>query len=274
MKENGMNKPIRYQWEKLNGHGRELLIPVADLKIDKRYQRREVSETNTLSIARDFSWNAFGTLVVMEREGGEKYVVDGQQRLSAAIRRGDISAVPCLVFKSSGPEEEAQVFLKLNCNRKYVTSHAKFNAGAMAGQYPEAEIVKWLSTIGLRITPDGKCLHGVSFPGYLVSTWSTDSENAKRAIDIQLFITGGMEPLHHALHLGIFTLLRHGINVLPEVSKIRSLGGKTAILNAIRAHVIEAGLKGTSAMSCAFGVLRIINFRRKKKIVLSLAGNE
>jgi hypothetical protein len=90
----------RYDWALPGDDGQFRCVPVHELKVDHSYQREQVSDSTILKIARDFSWSMFGVLIVMERTNGNLYVVDGQQRLAACIRRGDIEKAPCSSLRS------------------------------------------------------------------------------------------------------------------------------------------------------------------------------
>jgi hypothetical protein len=267
----GQVKAVHYDWAKPGDSGRRCIIPVAELKIDQTYQRQEVSEGNTLAIARAFNWLAFNSIVVMERANGDKYVVDGQQRLTAAIRRGDIKAVPCSVFKSDGPEHEAGAFVSLNVSRKPVSAIAKFNASAMAGINPQKQISDWLSSLGMRVINDGKDVNGVSFPTALVSTWEYDAESAKTAILVQRDVIGPEYPVNGVFHKGAWWLLHNGIDVEEHADKLKRLGGLAAVLRSVKTVEIETGANASNRV-CGLGMLRLINYKRRGQKIAAPEG--
>jgi hypothetical protein len=256
-----IEKVERYDWVKPGDNGRQCKIAVDELKIDNAYQRPEVSDRNTLAIARAFNWVAFNSIVVMERANGDKYVVDGQQRLLAAKRRGDIREVPCVLFKSDGREHEAQAFISLNVRRVKVPAVAKFNASVRAGLNPEKQIAEWLGTLGLSVMEDGKSTNGVCFPAHLIQTWNINADCCKRAVKIQRAVNG-TDPLHSACHDGIFWLLDNGINVEDFTDKLCRLGGRSAMLRSIRTVEIETNTKANMRIG-GIGVLRQINYKRR-----------
>lgn len=260
-----VNKVDRYDWVKPGDRGKPCRVSLDDLMIDYEYQRGEISKANTLAVARNFNWVSFNSIVVMERENGDKYVVDGQQRLLAAKHRGDIKDVPCIVFQSSGKEHEAKAFISLNINRRHVSAVDKFNAGVLAGTSPEKHIAEWLSGIGLKITKDCKDVNGICFPAKLIETWKMNSENCRLAVLLQREINGPDEPLYHRCHEGVWWLLQNGIDVAEYVDKIKILGGKPAIQRSINTVLIEANANGNKRFF-AIGILRLINHKRKRKI--------
>ncbi len=256
-----VDKVERYDWTKPGDRGRMCKIQIDDLKIDHSYQRSEVSDPNTLFLARNFNWVAFGSLIVMERANGDKFVVDGQQRLLAARRRGDIPAVPCVVFQSNGRDHEARAFISLNVRRAHVKAVDKFNASVLAGLSPEKEIAAWLKTIGLAVSKDGKSMSAVDFPTHLVISWKTNAEACKQAIEIQRFVNG-TEPLCAACHDGIWWLVHNGIDVWEHADKLQRLGGRAGMLRSIRTLEIETGRRA-GVLGCGKGILLLINHRRR-----------
>jgi hypothetical protein len=263
---NKMNKADQYGWVKPGDKGRQCKVEVDVLNIDYAYQRPEVSTKNTLAIASKFNWVAFNSIVVMERANGEKYVVDGQQRLLAARRRGDIREVPCMLFKSDGPEHEAIAFISLNVRRTNVPAVAKFKAKVSAGENPETQISEWLATQGLAVTEDGKSMNGLDFPTCLISCWNINEDACKKAVYIQR-VVNGTEPLHSTVHKGFFWLLHNGINVYEHSDKLISLGGRAAILRSVKTLEIESGEKA-SMRGCGMGVLRLVNRGRRARKIL------
>lgn len=257
-------KVERYDWANPGDHGRRCNLPVAELNIDNSYQRNEVSDINTLSTAREFCWLAFGVVVVMERSNGKKYIVDGQQRWLAAKRRGDIPAIPCVVFHSNGAEHEARAFIALNLHRTKVTAVQKFRVSDRAGIQPERKISEWLKSVDLAVTPDGKSTASVCFPAHLIRTWKANETACQTAIKLQRAINNG-EPLHSSVHNGLCWLLCRNIDIAGNLPKLRERGGRSALLGSIRAVEIESG-KNNHDRCCGLGILRVINHRRRTKI--------
>jgi hypothetical protein len=262
-KEGYEGKVERYDWAKPGDRGRQQNVAVADLRIDPAYQREVVSERNTLGIAKDFSWVAFNSLVVMERKNGQMYVVDGFQRLSAVRRRGDIFSVPCRVFHSEGQEHEARAFYALNVNRRPVNSYAKFRAAVAGGEHPHVGISEWLATQGLKVE-DAKPSWAVRFPSVLLYQWKIDDEACKRAVVCQREIVGD-ERLSVDVQRGLFWLIRAGVRVEDHAERIKCLGGQAAMRRAIRTNCIETGLQANDRAS-GIGLLRLINFKKRHKI--------
>jgi hypothetical protein len=260
-----MDKVKRYDWALPGDTGRYCHLSPDDLRVDGLYQRPEVSERNTLSIAREFDWTSFGVLIVMQRSDGSMWIVDGQQRWLAAKRRGDIETVPCIVFRSDGQEHEAKAFFSVNTKRKFVSSIAKFNANAIANESPERQIAEWLQWNGLHIG-DGTTLGAVGFPTLLIDTWKQDASLCKAALLVQLQIDPE-QPLNGTIHKGLFHLLWHGFDMNEHVEKIKSLGGRDKMLREITrmAHKHD---QARSPSIAADGILEVINVGRSRKLRL------
>lgn len=261
-------KTDRYDWAKPGDTGRQMKIPIGELKIDHGYQRSEVSDINTLAIARDFNWIACGALIVMERNNGDRYIVDGYQRYLAMKRRQDIEAVPCIVYHSDGRDHEARAFLQLNTRRKHVRAVDKYRAAVKAGIKPESDIARWLDLQGLRV--DNNSEHGASiidFPTNLLTTWKKNESCAKRAILVQQYITDSVRMAGN-IHRGLTWLAMNGVDIESHADKIRARGGRTELQRAIREYCIESG-QNAGENICGRAILRVINHKMKRKITIT-----
>lgn len=264
-----MSNSEKYDWAKPGDKGRAMHLSVGEIKVDHRYQREQLIRQKLLDIASQFKWTAFGTIVVMQRSNGDYFVVDGQQRLSAAKLRGDILDVPAIVFQSDGPDHEARAFLDLNTRRAAVRATDKFRAASRAGVEPERTIDKWLSSNGLSAGSDhGNDPTSIAWVKEIVETWKLDEEACKSAVLIQRRITLD-QPTCAKFHKGIWYLLRKGVDVGSEVNKIVALGGKTRLEHDISNQQIDSGVRTYGQRTFALGILRTINHKRRNKIRLA-----
>ena len=87
-------------------------IKTEEIQIAAAYQR-SLRTSMVSKIVKNYESDAFGVLVVGQREDGSLWCVDGQTRLKAAVKLG-IDEVPCLVFDSNGKSHEAALFRMLN----------------------------------------------------------------------------------------------------------------------------------------------------------------
>jgi len=258
-----IDKAERYNWVKPGDTGRQCFISIDELFIDHTYQRHEASKKNTLSIARYFNWVAFGAIVVMERDDGNKYIVDGQQRYLAAKSRGDIKNLPCVLFKSTGPKHESEAFISLNINRKFVRAVDKYRVAVGAKMNPETQVDTWLKSVGFEIADHGS-ENGIDFPAKLLVTWKLDAEACKSAAIAQRKINNG-QSLHGNIHCGLWYLIHNGLDVHEYIDKIVRMGGKSGILQSIKMHQIEMGSSASHRL-CGLAILHLINHRNRKKV--------
>lgn len=124
------------------------VLKVEELQVDPSYQRGLVPKHK--KIAAEFDPSAFGVPLVGQREDGSLWVVDGQQRI-AALGIRQVKTVRCDVFRSKGPEHEAEVFKLVNANRTNLKPLELFKA-KLAGHDEEAwEIKRLVEGAGLKI---------------------------------------------------------------------------------------------------------------------------
>lgn len=263
-----LTKAEHYKWTKPGEKGKRVNVEVANLKIDHRYQREEISDKNTLAIARDFNWESFGAIVVMERSDGSLYIVDGQQRWLAVKRRGDITHVPAMLFQSDGPAHEARAFKALNERRMPVSAVAKFSAAVMAGHQLECEINTFLRGIGLEVGASGHDVKVLSFPAVFVSLWQRNPIVSQSAIKCQIAIAMTDEPVRAHIHKGLFYLILNGVDIEKHIDLIKRHGGMVAMTQEMRKLRIELNMP-ESVRLCGVAIMRLVNrYLRANKIKL------
>jgi hypothetical protein len=131
---------------------------VSQLQVDPSYQRSvDGGESQSLirKIAQHWNWDLCQPLVVSRREGGAMYVIDGQHRWCAALLRGDITQLPCVVVDYASAAAEVASFVHLNQQRRPLNKLELFTA-AVAGGDPEAiAISEAMRSCGLSPAPHG-----------------------------------------------------------------------------------------------------------------------
>lgn len=147
---NGQSKKDRYGWSDPGSQGEMKHIEKSQLEIPKEYQR-DLSETKVTELTKLFMFAAFGVLTVVQRACGMFVVADGQHRLYAALRRSDVRLIPCIVFKVSSLEEEAQIFLAINTGRRALTAIEKLKAEEISKDPVSELVVKEIEKNGLEI---------------------------------------------------------------------------------------------------------------------------
>lgn len=124
--------PKRYPYE-LPEHEVEhgVPIPVEELKIDEKAQRT-LNEQRAAGIAKNMVPEALGTIVVSQREDGDRYIVDGMHRWHACKLR-DIPTLIAEVHHGLNQQEEAVLFLIKNRESSKPTPLDEYKIGLTAG---------------------------------------------------------------------------------------------------------------------------------------------
>lgn len=256
----------RYDWVDPGDPGERQDMNPTDLRVDHFYQR-DPRPRLIESISKAFNWACFGVIVVMKRSSGLYYVVDGQQRLMAYLlwakqnpkfaTRTD-GCVPCVVFSSTGREQEAVAYHMLNVKREGLSPIELYRGAVVAKMVPYTEIDHWLKTQELRVgSPRGKT-DVIGFPAGVVSSWKRNKENCKKALLYQASIVRPAErPFKADIHRGLFHLLWCGNNIDQWLPKLRKYGDE---LISQQIHNQEHESKeGRGGKTCALGILRVIN---------------
>ncbi len=139
-----MSKIDRYGWVRPNSIGELSWVDKRVLMVDHKYQRDPI-EGKVREIAANFSWPAFGVVLVARRPDGSLWVVDAQHRHAAVMRRADIKDVPCIIFDMPEVATEAKHFDEVNSNRRPLTGVEKHKSNVVKGDRVAA-IVDELAT--------------------------------------------------------------------------------------------------------------------------------
>jgi hypothetical protein len=132
-------------------------IPISRLRVDPNYQRH-LDRTRVERMARQWSDRLCGALAVSDRADGTFYVVDGQHRYEALsiLRR---PTVPCFVWAGLSREQEADLFVTLNTERRAVRMDDRFRARLAAGDRHAAEIVAIAEQAGFSVLSNPKSVN-------------------------------------------------------------------------------------------------------------------
>lgn len=129
----GAAKVKQYGWELKDKPGTLVWLDKGELLVDHNYQRK-ASHKRVLQMAAKWSWVACGVIVVAKRKEDQRlYVIDGQHRAMAALKRADIELLPCLVFETESAKEEAAGFYDSNTGRGMPSTLEKWKAQLMRG---------------------------------------------------------------------------------------------------------------------------------------------
>lgn len=118
------------------------------LKTDYSYQS-PVNEKQVEMIISNFDPKALHTIVISERADGSYYIIDGQHRVVALMRLGEIS-VECTVYRGLSLAEEAEMYRKIN-ERKPKSKNAFAKADLASGVKYAVEIDEVVRAAGFLV---------------------------------------------------------------------------------------------------------------------------
>ena len=126
-------------------------IPANSIGVDPRYQR-PISKGHVEQIIKHFDPDLLGVFLVSERDDGSRYILDGQHRLEAIIRKGFGDAViPAMIYRGLTEEREAHIFADLNRRRQVVNPSYAFRARLMAKDPMALKIKETVERYGFHI---------------------------------------------------------------------------------------------------------------------------
>lgn len=167
-----LTKIERYNWKVKDGPGVLMMINKHDLRINPEYQRA-LAESKVREMSASWSWLACSAITVGMRSG-VWWVIDGQHRLVAALRRADIAELPCVVFELENIRDEAQGFLDINNHRKSMTTVDRLRASAVAGDDAAKQFELLCRRLGLTLTPSGNAPGSIKSAGWGMSRMKED----------------------------------------------------------------------------------------------------
>lgn len=132
------------------------LIELDELFVDEAYQRPLSNFSKR--IEEDYDPAMVGTLIVSDRSKSRKppffAVIDGQTRMVGMRRRGEPLA-PCLVYEGLTRKQEAELFARLQTERRGMATWIRFRAALISGKAEPAAIAALAATEGFKVAGDG-----------------------------------------------------------------------------------------------------------------------
>jgi hypothetical protein len=125
------------------------MVPVNSIGLDMSYQR-PLSKVKVQSIKTNFNKHAVGTLIVSLRDDGKIFVIDGQHRLEAMKKRG-IENAECKIISGLTGQQEAEIYIWCNTNRKNPDALDTFKARLYKGDPIALTISSVVEECGLYI---------------------------------------------------------------------------------------------------------------------------
>jgi hypothetical protein len=264
---------------------RRMDLPAKSLRVDERhYQRSKVNKKKIQKMYDTFDWHAFHSLLVARRADGTYWIVDGHQRFIVCLLLG-VEIIPCEVFDSSGFQEEASVFKKVD-ERTQLNPFERYRAAVASREEPAYGISKLLVKLGLKPGDSrngGKSPRVVGFLDRITKNIVQDRKATEEALQQQLAMTGEDGPMSLNPHKGFYFLLHNPPEIAgkpspiddADIAKLRVCGGRTTIESEISQLQALCGKSGRPhSPFCAQAILNLINKgkrRNKKTLPITVA---
>src|SRR4051812_12748007 len=122
------------------------IVELSELAVDDAYQR---PLTDFWHKVRDnFDPALVGTLVVSERSTGKRFIIDGQPRWEAMKHQPELTGAPCLIYTGLSRAQEADLFAKLQTQRRGRRSYHRFRAQLIAKEPLAVRVAKVVQECG------------------------------------------------------------------------------------------------------------------------------
>lgn len=207
----GLHRPVdkieMYGWEMVDRPGRFAWIGKGELNVDHDYQRDNVKHHRVNRIAARWSWVRLGSLLVAERPDGSFWVFDGQHRKLAADKRSDITRLPCMVYRSTGPADESKLFVDVNQDRGPVQMIDRFKALLAQNDPTALKVEKLVGETGYRVAR-GTADRTVCCVGAIYAAVAQDADAAGVAWRVACEIHDGKQVVDRVFR-GLYAAERH-----------------------------------------------------------------
>ncbi len=262
-----------------NEMGRPCLIHKDKLIIDPLYQRERVtSEATIRKIIAEWDWMACGSIWVAERRDnpGQYHVYDGGGRVLAARMIDEITELPCLVWTTDGPVQEANAFRKVNTQRRSVTPFERHKSGILTGEHLPNLIQKMMDDCGYTLVKSankGRTFGALyqltkllkSYPDATMAGWKivVDVANGEPINETMMTVICYMERELMAKGSG------ESLGKDPYRKLLKALGPVGIREECMKGSKMGVFKRG-SEKSYALGLLEALNYNRHKRCLLVL----
>lgn len=129
------------------GEKKFAMVPVADMRVDKAYQR--TLKKRVKKMAARWDYNKCDVLVTSFRDDAF-YIVDGQHRYEAAKMNG-VQYLACQVLEGMNQVEEAQRYLSQNTESCTLTPYDMWNANLLVGDPIDCTVNKLCKEYNVKV---------------------------------------------------------------------------------------------------------------------------
>jgi hypothetical protein len=169
-------------------------------------------------------------------------VVDGQTRaaaVAALAKAGDVPGVlPCLVYEDLTPAQEADLFARLQKERRGIASYHRFRAAVVAGEPEATDIQRIAAEVGYEI---GVGKDVVSAVAALEKVYRRSPEMLKRVLSIVRAAWGESYMPNGEILRGLGYLLSHA-KIDDDRRLAERLGAATPEVLKRRASALREGM--------------------------------
>ena len=235
------------------------------LKVPVEYQR-DYNPLKSRKIRLNWSWEACGSLTVMDRDG-ELFIVDGQHRYRAALTMESIKTLPCSVFKSGGVKDEAMLFVQCNNSRAFVSAIEKHKAMCVADDDLAKFVAATLDNARLTIKKAATKPGEITSVAWLMACAKSDRSVFVKVVNLAAETSAKQHVTVNMLY-GIEWLIKKGLDV--EDKRVRSVfiaRGSERLNIAMKKMILALGHTGGNI--CGPAMLQELNHGLKSKLIVA-----
>lgn len=252
------SKIDRYGWANIcDGKGELKWIDKSRLHVDLTYQR-ESNNFRAQDIASDWSWVACGVIVINDRDG-VYYVIDGQHRVLAAMKRIDIDLLPCLVFREKTVKDEAVGFYTASTKRANISALQKYKTLLVMDDPDAVYMDDAFKKLGIKVMKNANGPMQLKSVSSLYKIKKRDTSDFDKLITLLAEICDNESPVTQALIGGLDHIGRRiDLNDQKLRKRIKTVGAIQLDLSAKKGAAI-AGSTGYTGINWANGMMSEIN---------------
>lgn len=189
-------------------------VETGALTVDHGYQR-DLDDRRVRRMVKNFEPRLLGALEV-SHSNGRQAVFDGQHRLAMARELG-LDKLPCLVHTDLTPEQEAELFVALQRERKGIKQIDRFRAQVFAGDETACAINAIVASHGFEIGSVGKTVHTRIQAVVVLRRLYAGDVLDETLVTIQRLWYGDVESTHGAIIEGLgLTVAGYGDRFIDE----------------------------------------------------------
>lgn len=261
---------VRFSANPVTGENGVLMNIHKDLIHLAGYQR-EVKKSLINQIARDFSFLKCQPLTISKREG-KYWCVDGQHRWEAAMKRLNVTHLPCIVHEGLTESDEADLFLAINDVKAIVKAGDKFKAQVCSGAEEAIKLQSMLDKYGFKSNVKQNGPRNIRCVRLLQDTVRSYGFDFLDEVLHCVFLTCEDYVIDNITLKALIYINRFcetGLSDRKMSDRLHELGWPAIQRGALSG---AASYGGNHAKAFALGVLDALNHKRKNRFMLKHSG--